>query len=358
MANITGSLTINNTTLIEVDGDPAVVAGTPAAIGSIAFYNTGSIGSCYLKTGLADTDWTRVTNQAIQFTSSRIPVADSNGFLTDDSNLTFDLVSKILTLGSAIRLGTTSDTTNGNIRFNGVGLEFYRNGWRDLSFPKYKMDDLDFATLGSGANPHDAVGVVLNGGTATINTAATTGLNAIGMVTLATGTTNNSTGVASLSLWNSVNKISLGQSPVTIEWRCRVPTLSAANPRYEIRLGLQNADTTGDPTAGVYFSYTSSVNSGQWQGISRSASTSSTVNSSIAVAANTWYRLRAEINATRTNIDFYVDSGSGYVLIGSSTTNIPTTAEVLRPVAKINKGSNSATSRTLDLDWVWWALER
>ena len=498
MANITGQITLNQLSLVEVDADPAAGGGTAAPIGSRAFFNSGTIGTSYLKVGAANTAWNISTAQASLLTTGSIPFTDSSGFLAqDNANFFWDNTNKRLGIGTitparplsvvanttsgdnggfidgfganataltlrrangtsasptavtsgqvmaefdaigygtsqfapnqtgsiafiaaetftntangthiafytapvgsiteterlrihasgrvligttvddgvtelqvsgsisasdAIRPGNSTDTTNGNIRFNGLGLDFYRGGsWRDLSFPKYQSEDFTFAALGSGANSYDFVSTLGTGGTATVVGAAATSA-AVGLVTIATGTTNNNSGTAAISAFNSVSKIALGGFPITIEWRVRVPVLSTAGVNYELRLGLQDTNTTGDPTNGVYFLYNHAVNTGQWRGITRSASTSTPVDSSITVAINTFYRVRAEINAARTNVDFYVDSGSGYTLIGNSTTNIPLTAAPLRPVAKINKlTTNTATSSTADLDWCWWVMER
>lgn len=498
MALITGQITLNQLSLLEVDADPATGGGTSAPIGSRAFFNSGTVGTSYLKVGSANTAWNLTTIQASAFTTGSITFADANGYLSQsNASLFWDNTNKRLGVGTAlpqhalhvvtptvtgngyllvdgyganavgvrirgaggtssvptaiasgtvfaeftangygtsqfatnetgsiafiaaetftdtangthlalystptgsvteaerlrvhasgrilintatddgatqlqvtgriaatdaIRPGNSTDTTAGNIRFNGVGFDFYRGGsWRDLTFPKHEFDDFGWATIGVGGNPYDWASTVNVGGVTTINGAATTG-DPIGIITIATGTTNNNTGTAAISAFNNVGKISLGTWPVSIEFRVRVPVLSTGAITYELRLGLQDTVTTGDPTNGVYFVYSSGINTGQWQGITRNASTSTTVNSAVAVAINTWYRCRAEINATRTNVDFYVDSGSGYVLVGNSTTNIPVSANVLRPVAKINKiGSNSNTSSVANLDWCWWVQER
>lgn len=62
MANIIGTITINQVDLIEVDGVPSAGGGTVSPIGSQAFYNDGSVGRAYLKTEAAATAWTTITN--------------------------------------------------------------------------------------------------------------------------------------------------------------------------------------------------------------------------------------------------------------------------------------------------------
>lgn len=63
MSNITGRLTINNKEVLEVDGDPALVAGTNAPIASIAVWDSGTVGRIYIKVGAADTAWTQMDTQ-------------------------------------------------------------------------------------------------------------------------------------------------------------------------------------------------------------------------------------------------------------------------------------------------------
>jgi len=502
MANITGQITINQLSMLEVDADPAAAAGTVAPIGSVAYFNSGSIGSTYIKVGAANTAWNISTIQSAALTSGSIPFTNTSGYLSqNNASLFWDQTNNRIGIGTntparplsviastsagdngafidgyganatvitlrrangtvgsptavtanqvfaefdaigygdsqfapnqtgsiafiaaetftntangthiafytapigslaeserfrvhasgrmlintttddgstqlqvtgriaatdAIRPGNSTDTTDGNIRFNGVAFEFYRGGsWRNLSFPQYIFDDFVFAALGSGANPNDWVSVNGGGGGGSGATllAVASGLPQ-GTIQMSSGTTAALASTGGMSSHNGVNKISLGTWAVTVEWRVRVPVLSNGTNTYEARCGLLDGTggAAGDPTNGVYFVYSSAINGGQWRGVNRSASTSSPVDSAIAVVANTWYKLRAEINATRTNVDFYVDAGSGYVLIGSSASNIPLSSAFLRPNAKINKaGTPTGVANLLQADYVWWAQER
>jgi len=63
MAEITGRITINNKDILEVDADPASGLGTPAPIGSLACFDSGTIGRLYIKVGAADTAWTQMDTQ-------------------------------------------------------------------------------------------------------------------------------------------------------------------------------------------------------------------------------------------------------------------------------------------------------
>lgn len=60
MALVTGLITINNKQVLEVDAAPGAGAGTAAPIGSLAMFDSGTIGVLYFKSGAADTAWQTV----------------------------------------------------------------------------------------------------------------------------------------------------------------------------------------------------------------------------------------------------------------------------------------------------------
>lgn len=60
MANIIGLITVNEKQILEVDADPAAGGGTAAPKGSMAMYDSGTVGFLYIKTGAADTAWQSV----------------------------------------------------------------------------------------------------------------------------------------------------------------------------------------------------------------------------------------------------------------------------------------------------------
>lgn len=61
MANILDTLTLGEGAILKVDSVPSAGAGTPAPIGSIAEYDSGTTGFVYIKTGAADTAWDPVS---------------------------------------------------------------------------------------------------------------------------------------------------------------------------------------------------------------------------------------------------------------------------------------------------------
>ena len=65
MANIIGRITDNEIEILQVDAAPGAGAGTSATIGSVASYNSGSVGSLYVKVSALDTGWDQVNTSGV-----------------------------------------------------------------------------------------------------------------------------------------------------------------------------------------------------------------------------------------------------------------------------------------------------
>ena len=57
---VTGLITVNGKQVLEVDADPSTAGGIAAPLGSLAMYDSGSIGALFIKTGAADDAWQQV----------------------------------------------------------------------------------------------------------------------------------------------------------------------------------------------------------------------------------------------------------------------------------------------------------
>ncbi|CAB4125128.1 hypothetical protein UFOVP53_65 [uncultured Caudovirales phage] len=91
MANILDLITIGEKKYLVVDADPALSAGTPAEVGSLAVHETaGNVGKMYLKVGSLDTAWDQVSTAANgsvkQGNFLQLPIYDTStsGFSVDD----------------------------------------------------------------------------------------------------------------------------------------------------------------------------------------------------------------------------------------------------------------------------------
>lgn len=138
-----------------------------------------------------------------------------------------------------------------------------------------------------------------------------------GIFQLSTGTTTQS-GVAVVS--GAANAIMLGGGKLSFTSIVKFPVASNSTETYKGMTGLSDV-TSGDATDGVYFRYTS-ANSGFWQLVTRNNGAETSLNSTVPVGNNTWYRLYAEVNSTAGKVDFYIDGTN----VGNITTNIPSTA--------------------------------
>jgi hypothetical protein len=214
------------------------------------------------------------------------------------------------------------------------------------------FDDILWNAEGNNDSPLSMVSTTAAGSTAALEVTAPTDNTYAGRYDIATGPTNNATGKATLSSSGGTNRIKAGGSAMTIEWRVRMSALSGT-PQFNIKLGLQDGTALGDPANGIYLYYSSTINSGNWRGVTRNASTSTNVDSSIAATTN-WVKLRLQVNSAGTSVEFFVDD----VSIGTSSTNIPT-GNAMRIMASIEKqGTASTTSRTLNLDYIYYRMVR
>lgn len=205
----------------------------------------------------------------------------------------------------------------------------------------------------TSTSPLGMTTVAANGG-ASANTTGTAAHP--GVLQLQTGTSTN--GVEGYR--NSTAPMRFGGGRTIFQCNVRVPTLSDATELFVVSLGFgDNFSAAGLPTDGAIFTYSSSsaqyTNTTKWSGMTLNNTASTEVPSSITVTAGQFYQLRIDANAAGTQIDFYVDG----VLIGSSSTNIPTSAGREFGLGyKIEKlaGTTGTTSRNFDLDYTWWTF--
>lgn len=214
------------------------------------------------------------------------------------------------------------------------------------------FDDFLWGTLES-SGPTSLSSVILNSGVATYETSAPTDNTYTGKLNISTGTVNSNTGKAAYQSSGGTNRIKAGGGTVTLEWRIRITTLSGT-PSFNTKIGLQDNSAVGTPANGIYFYY-SDTDSGKFTCVTRNASTSTIITTTgVTVAAATWYKLRIQINSTGNNVDFFIND----VWVANSTTNIPTTNAMMLMASIEKQGTASATARTMDIDWLYFRVER
>jgi hypothetical protein len=118
----------------------------------------------------------------------------------------------------------------------------------------------------------------------------------------------------------------------------QIPTITTL----AVRLGMgQSLTTANNGTDGIFFQF-APASSTNWQFITRSASTSTTLTSTVAVAAATWYLLEAFTDGTT-----WYFAINGVANATGSTTTIPTVAMALG----VGMQTLAASARTLQLDY-------
>ena len=180
--------------------------------------------------------------------------------------------------------------------------------------------------------------------------------NAFGVIVKNSGT--NAIGYSAFHSGQIQTRIG-GSTVHSFGGRFRVPVLSVAAQRFNIRAGLSNAVTAAlDPTDGIYIRHKDDVNSNFIQLVCRRASVESVFNTTFGFAANDWINWRIEVNAALTQVDLYLGlNGAQPVFVGSVTSvaSIPLGTTALGFWASINK-TIGTTARTLETDMVFYDL--
>lgn len=219
--------------------------------------------------------------------------------------------------------------------------------WEDRSNPAAEVILFDdWITDGTGMLRW--LGTVVGAG-ATNTTTGSTAVNDAnhpGVLELATGTTatgQSARYLGGVATGNATAGFLVGGGAMSQEWLVRIEDLSTAGERFNFDMGFYGAETLAADA--IRFRYSDNLNSGNWtaETISAAAATTAT-DSGVAVAADTWYKLRIDINAAGTSVTFYVNG----VLVATHTTDI--TAVLIAPRARMIK-SVGTTSRSGYVDY-------
>lgn len=178
-------------------------------------------------------------------------------------------------------------------------------------------------------------------------TFVTTGLGAgqagIGSLDLGTGTTARST------IHRGGISVFFGGGVHVYETYVYIPVLSTVTDEYIFYTGFGDTNGSGDMNDGAYFKY-DRLTSVNWQMCTANggAGNRTATASAVAVAAATWIKLRIEVNAAGTRVDYFINDAN----VGNVSTNIPTTvARVCAPLMKAEKSAGT-TSTSILVDWI------
>jgi len=172
-------------------------------------------------------------------------------------------------------------------------------------------------------------------------TTVTSTNTAIGITRLMTGTTQNflikqTNGTVSQSM-------RFGLGSCLNEWSISLPALATVSNNFTINVGIGD-NPEGTPNNGVYFSYNNS--SANWVINTASGGSTSQLATGVGPSANTFQRLKFQVNGTGTNVNFFIDD----VAVGSLSTNIPVNNSSSPFVAIIDDAGNGGA---IDTDY-WY----
>jgi hypothetical protein len=169
----------------------------------------------------------------------------------------------------------------------------------------------------------------------------------VGVVQCTTGTTTT----GSCGLTGGLTSVRFGGGRHRARWDVQFAAASDGTETYTARVGFIDS-TSGEPTDGVFFRYTHSVNSAQWVCVTRAAGVETTTNTSVTLGVGTYRVFEIEVNAAGTEVKFYLDG----TLVATHTANIPTSTARTALGAAIVKSAGT-TARTMDLDLCAWSFE-
>jgi hypothetical protein len=131
-------------------------------------------------------------------------------------------------------------------------------------------------------------------------------------------TQSNASGYAGVR--GPVNGTNLTTGVLTLEHRVRLYNgLSDGTDTYSVRIGATNSSDGTAASNEVCFTYTHSVNSGNWTAVSRDGGSETATNTAVAVANDTETVLKIVCNQPANTCAFYINGN----LVATHTTNLP-----------------------------------
>jgi hypothetical protein len=182
------------------------------------------------------------------------------------------------------------------------------------------------------------------------NVATTNRTNQQGIIQHSTGTTT--TGAAGYTYGGALY---IGSGSISIETYATVETLSNATERFQTIFGYYVGSNYSTTANAIFFSYDENgtmffefgaAATPNWKCYTRGAGVTTRTNTSIAVVAGTWYKLRIDINAAANSVTFYINN----TLVATHTTNIPTSL-IAMPINSLMVKTAGTTARTMLTDY-------
>jgi len=184
-----------------------------------------------------------------------------------------------------------------------------------------------FDFVGVNTNLDGLYGNAANGGSISNTGKGTFPNNSPNQQGFALSTTGSTliTGYA-FHLNSNVTTFVFGNGVWNFEASVMYSNLSDITNRFRTQHGFGNILNSNNDTDGAFITYdeggtgNGTIASPNFQCVSVVNNVRTLTTSSVPVVAQTWYKMRIEVNAAATSVSFYVDN----VLLATHTTNIPT----------------------------------
>lgn len=231
-------------------------------------------------------------------------------------------------------------------------FEFYEPfwGWHPVALTQSAMRDWGVETLWDGSSSDSYWSTGTQGTGTGLNSGANILPTGIWNATFITGTT--ATGTVRLATGSLV----FGNGLIRNESLIRHITLSTLAERYVSIIGFQDTFGSENQVDGIYFLYdeggvsTGGSSSVNWQCVTASNSSRTFTTTGVAVSNSTLQKLRIDINADATRVNFYIDD----VLAGVHSTNIPSgTSRIAQCGAMAVKKTGTTSTQTIISDYLY-----
>lgn len=286
--------------------------------------------------------WNSITGAAVSDAGFGFPLTETHGGTAQTTYTTGDILyaSTTNTL-SKLAIGT-SDGFGGFPLISDGSLPVWCNPYKYL----YVFDDFNSGNVGNISLPNWFIASANSGSVSQVGSTTTNP----GVMLFQT---NGNASAQAIMRWGENNStgwpFNLGGGSWDVEFFLNLSNLSDGTDTYTVRFGLTNANGSGAPGDGVFFSYTDVGGGGatpNWQINSFKTGVGDlTQDSGIAAAITTYKKFRISVNAGATAVHFYID--------GVETSNSPMVSDI--PTARIGPQihlikSAGTNNRTLGLD--------
>ncbi len=169
--------------------------------------------------------------------------------------------------------------------------------------------------------------------------------DAMGVIAMAS---HAASGAASAAVYHWLQTgICFGSIALDLTWRFRLNALPASGQDFKIVIGF--ADTrSATPTNGAFLFLDFAAGFTDFRYRTRAAGSQTDVGSGLTAAANTWYKLRLQVNAAGTSVIFTIDGANGQTL----STNVPNGTGQPVGIMAYNERVSGTNNRITYLDYV------